>query len=272
MSRVFVPEEEYERLRQIKKEHSKLLEQQAGDQKKVEQQRRLLAGQIEVNRVNQAALDRANAARREDLAPLHEGVVGPSPEASAAEEGLAEAGESPSCQSQDARETAAGAAAPTTAAAKTGTTLLKSERERNLGLVARGSIDLSNLADSFSSPSQWSKAMSFLQRALVHQSVHLDRGLLFLDGRKIGHIVLVLYHLFGGGGGLKSGLQHRSKLASFVRQVGISSNSAKKKKSGPKSKGANKNHGGRGSKKTKTTKTHTSPHHLINPALYELMK
>ncbi len=276
MSNVFVPEEEYERLRQIKKEHNRLLEQQASDQRRVEQQRKLLEGEIKVNQVNEAAVDRANAARREAVAPLRQSVVGPQAAASAATEDAAEGGEDPSTACQSAPEAAAAAATTTTTLPRA-----KGEREKKLALVAQGSSDLSNLADAFSSPAQWSKAMRFLQKALVHQSVHIDRGLMYLDGFKIGHIILVLYHLFGREkGGLSSGIQHRAKLGSFVREMGMHHhhhhhNQLPKAKTSRRVAAAAAA-GTRKKQKTKKTakipSTTTAAGASINPELYHLLK
>ncbi len=73
-----------------------------------------------------------------------------------------------------------------------------------------------NALEPFLPPAPWSAAMKFLTRLLNHPSVDLHQGFLYLNGRKVDHVVLVLHLLFGA--------EKRSLPASFthfLRREGI---------------------------------------------------
>ncbi len=63
-------------------------------------------------------------------------------------------------------------------------------------------------------------AKKFLHRLLSHPSVDVECGQVYVRGRKIGHIVFVLHHLFGA---RQAGLGNQTLLSSFLRQSDLSS-------------------------------------------------
>ena len=66
--------------------------------------------------------------------------------------------------------------------------------------------------------------MTFLHKALLWPTVHIDRSCLFIDGLKIGNLVLVLHALFGNKN--HRGVHNRKTLAAFATRMGFSSSAA----------------------------------------------
>ncbi len=63
-------------------------------------------------------------------------------------------------------------------------------------------------------------AKKFLHRLLSHPSVDVECGQVYVRGKKIGHIVFVLHHLFGA---RQASLNNQTLLTSFLRQSDLSS-------------------------------------------------
>ena len=63
-------------------------------------------------------------------------------------------------------------------------------------------------------------AKKFLHRLLSHPSVDVECGQVYVGGKKIGHIVFVLHHLFGA---RQASLNNQTLLTSFLRQSDLSS-------------------------------------------------
>ena len=66
--------------------------------------------------------------------------------------------------------------------------------------------------------------MTFLHKALLWPTVHIDRSCLFIDGLKIGNLVLVLHALFGNKN--HRGVHNRKTLAAFAARMGFDSSAA----------------------------------------------
>ena len=78
----------------------------------------------------------------------------------------------------------------------------------------------------FLPPSQQKKAQIFVHRLLADPTVRLEQGCLYIRGRKVGYLDLVLHDLFGQNCPLTT---HRSELDRFLQQAGLKLTSPKKK-------------------------------------------
>ena len=78
----------------------------------------------------------------------------------------------------------------------------------------------------FLPPSQQKKAQNFVYRLLEDPTVRLEQGCLYIQGRKVGSLDLVLHDLFGQNRPLTT---HRSELDRFLQQAGLKLTLPKKK-------------------------------------------
>ena len=77
------------------------------------------------------------------------------------------------------------------------------------------------------------EAICFLKKFVPHPAVEVERGVVFVRGRQIGHIVAILNHLFGSGA---NAIRDKAMFARFLAESGLHQVKKPKKKEEKKSR------------------------------------
>ena len=244
MSRILIPESEYKQLRTFRKQHH---QQQRQQQQEQDRKQHLLTHDRQRAAIDQEAVDRDNEERREAVAPLQRPLQGV-PGGGGQDEGL------------EAEEEAldAGRRGPPVPP----TTVAHLQGQKRLPT-------LTDLADAFDSPDEWQQAMSFLHKAILCPSVHINRSCLYIDGLKIGNLVLVLHALFGNKD--NKGVHNRKKLSNFAARLGFPALHSTRMKKEQKKKTSRKTVSTTWNREKKKKPEHISTPE-VNSQVYSLLK